>query len=90
MMVVRIGLPELAFFHLLTHAMFKSTLFMCGGTIIHISDGTQDSRRIRNLRTGAPLLRGVFSLTNLALLGFPFLAGFFSKDLLLEFFFSSN
>lgn len=87
MMILRLGIPDLAFFHLITHAIFKSTLFICGGTIIHMSDGSQDSRSMRSLRVRSPLLRGVFRLTNLALSGFPFLAGFYSKDLLLEFFF---
>ena len=83
-MIVRVGMPALAFFHLISHAIFKSTLFICGGTIIHISDGSQDARTISSLNTSSPFLRGVFSLTNLALLGFPFLAGFYSKDLVLE------
>lgn len=82
--IVRAGLPELAFFHLITHAIFKSTLFICGGTIIHISDGSQDSRQISSLQISRPLLICIFALTNLALLGFPFLAGFYSKDLVLE------
>lgn len=88
--ILSIGMPALAFFHLITHAMFKSTLFICGGVIIHISDGSQDSRFISTLSSSSPLLMGIFCLTNLALLGFPFLAGYFSKDLVLEYFFINS
>nr|AYB71583.1 NADH dehydrogenase subunit 5 [Platorchestia sp. AKP-2018] len=90
MMILSAGMPALAFFHLITHAMFKSTLFMCGGTIIHMSNGSQDSRFMSSLSSSAPFLMVVFSLTNLALSGFPFLAGFYSKDLILEFMFLNN
>jgi len=88
--ILRIGLPDLAFFHLISHAIFKSTLFICGGTIIHISDGRQDRRHMRSLISRSPLLVSVFSIRNLALSGFPFLAGFYSKDLVLESFFGLN
>nr|YP_009515497.1 NADH dehydrogenase subunit 5 [Parhyale hawaiensis]AAT69313.1 NADH dehydrogenase subunit 5 [Parhyale hawaiensis]AYB71608.1 NADH dehydrogenase subunit 5 [Parhyale hawaiensis] len=85
MMILCLGMSNLAFFHLITHAMFKSTLFMCGGVIIHMSNGSQDSRFMSTLITSSPVLSIVFSLTNMSLMGFPFLAGFYSKDLLLEF-----
>nr|AUO29141.1 NADH dehydrogenase subunit 5 [Platorchestia parapacifica] len=90
MMILSSGMPDLAFFHLITHAMFKSTLFMCGGAIIHMSNGSQDSRFMSSLNTSSPFLMIVFSVTNLALSGFPFLSGFYSKDLILEFMFSNN
>jgi NADH-ubiquinone oxidoreductase chain 5 len=87
MIILRIGIPDLAFFHLISHAIFKSTLFMCGGVVIHISNGRQDSRFMSNLRASSPFLMLVFSATNLSLLGFPFLSGFYSKDAILEFMF---
>lgn len=83
------GIKDLAFFHLIRHAIFKSSLFMCAGVIIHMSDSTQDSRKIRTLSLSSPFLIFVFSLCNISLLGFPFLSGFYSKDLLLECTFSS-
>ena len=79
-----IGLKRLAFFHLVRHAMFKASLFICAGFIIHRIKGTQDSRKIRGLRKGAPFLGLVFGVINIALAGFPFLAGFYSKDIILE------
>lgn len=83
-MTLRIGLPGLAFFHLITHAIFKSTLFMCVGFMIHSAGGTQDGRKIRGLGLAAPFLGVVFRVTNIALAGLPFLAGFYSKDIILE------
>lgn len=83
-LVLGAGLKELAFFHLITHAMFKSTLFMCAGSIIHSAGGSQDRRRMGGLEVRSPLLRVIFRATNLSLCGFPFLAGFYSKDALLE------
>lgn len=82
--ILRAGLPNLAFFHLLTHALFKSTLFICVGFIIHRIRGYQDGRKIRSLRLCAPLIRAIFIGRNLALAGMPFLAGFYSKDVILE------
>nr|YP_009515484.1 NADH dehydrogenase subunit 5 [Trinorchestia longiramus]AYB71595.1 NADH dehydrogenase subunit 5 [Trinorchestia longiramus] len=90
MMILSMGMPELAFFHLISHAMFKSSLFMCGGAIIHMSNGSQDSRFMSSLSSSSPLLMLVFSVTNLALFGFPFLSGFYSKDILLEYSFSTT
>nr|ACM79552.2 NADH dehydrogenase subunit 5 [Onisimus nanseni] len=87
-MTLSVGFPELAFFHLITHALFKSTLFMCVGFMIHSMSGTQDSRSMSGLALASPLMSVMFSTTNLALVGFPFLAGFYSKDLILEFFYS--
>lgn len=79
-----IGLPLLAFFHLLTHATFKALLFLCRGKIIHEIGDRQDIRSIGSLLLTLPLTRALFNLANLALCGFPFLAGFYSKDLLIE------
>lgn len=78
------GKPVLAFFHLVTHALFKSSLFMCVGFIIHRVGGSQDSRSIRGLIQARPVLGICLGVTNMALCGFPFLAGFYSKDIILE------
>nr|YP_006234449.1 NADH dehydrogenase subunit 5 [Gammarus duebeni]AER12195.1 NADH dehydrogenase subunit 5 [Gammarus duebeni] len=91
-MILSVGMKELAFFHLVTHAMFKSTLFMCAGFMIHSASGSQDSRVMSGFSSASPVLGVVLSGTNLALCGFPFLAGFYSKDCGLEYMFmdSSN
>lgn len=79
------GSYVLAFFHLIMHALFKSTLFICAGFIIHNLQGRQD-RRFRGFSSfNSPYLGVVFTCTNLALCGFPFLRGFYSKDRILEF-----
>jgi len=85
-----VGLKSLCFFHLMTHAMFKALLFMCVGVGIHTVFGSQDFRRYRYLSGGLPGPRALFSTANLALLGFPFLAGFYRKDSILEGFYSAS
>jgi len=80
-----IGIPYLALFHLYTHALFKALLFLCAGMIIHNSSNTQDIRHIGLLFSQAPLTVGCINVANLALCGAPFLRGFYSKDLILEF-----
>lgn len=89
-MILGLGQPVLAFFHLIIHAFFKSTLFMCAGFIIHNLKGRQDSRLSGLFGFRRPILGVVLGGTNLALCGFPFLAGFFSKDIILENSFSSS
>nr|YP_009561688.1 NADH dehydrogenase subunit 5 [Scopura longa]QAT19799.1 NADH dehydrogenase subunit 5 [Scopura longa] len=84
MSVLAMGFPKLAFFHLLTHALFKALLFMCAGAIIHNMSDSQDIRFMGGLVVQMPLTAGCFNLSNLALCGVPFLAGFYSKDLILE------
>lgn len=79
-----LGMYKLAFFHLLTHALFKALLFMCAGAIIHNLKDTQDIRFIGNLMVHMPLTCTCLNISNLALCGIPFLAGFYSKDLILE------
>nr|YP_007026811.1 NADH dehydrogenase subunit 5 [Metacrangonyx repens]CCI69414.1 NADH dehydrogenase subunit 5 [Metacrangonyx repens] len=90
MMIIPLGLSELAFFHLITHAMFKSTIFMCAGIMIHNMMGSQDLRLSGNFFSNSPFLGLFFSVSNLSLCGFPFLAGYFSKDLILENIISCN
>lgn len=82
--ILSLGYTRLAFFHLLRHALFKALLFMCAGVIIHNVKEFQDIRYMGNLRKFMPLTIMCMNLANLALCGFPFLAGFYSKDLILE------
>nr|YP_009699978.1 NADH dehydrogenase subunit 5 [Dermestes tessellatocollis]QEK77724.1 NADH dehydrogenase subunit 5 [Dermestes tessellatocollis]QIA46727.1 NADH dehydrogenase subunit 5 [Dermestes maculatus] len=82
--ILAIGESNLAFFHLLTHALFKALLFMCAGNIIHNLLNCQDIRFMGGLVNHMPLTCTFFNICNLALCGIPFLAGFYSKDLMLE------
>nr|ASM82807.1 NADH dehydrogenase subunit 5 [Neoperla sp. FS-2017] len=84
MSILSMGLPVLAFFHLLTHALFKALLFMCAGAIIHNMKDSQDVRFMGGLVNQMPMTAACLNLSNLALCGMPFLAGFYSKDLILE------
>nr|ABF51679.1 NADH dehydrogenase subunit 5 [Stomoxys calcitrans] len=84
MSILSMGFYKLAFFHLLTHALFKALLFMCAGAIIHNMNNTQDIRLMGSLSMMMPLTSSCFNVANLALCGMPFLAGFYSKDLILE------
>jgi NADH-ubiquinone oxidoreductase chain 5 len=82
--ILSIGFRKLAFFHLLTHAIFKALLFICAGSIIHNIINSQDIRTIGGLCINIPLTSSFFNIANLALCGMPFIAGFYSKDLILE------
>nr|AJD85503.1 NADH dehydrogenase subunit 5 [Uvarovites inflatus] len=84
MSILAMGYPKLAFFHLLTHALFKALLFMCAGSLIHNMKDSQDIRFMGSLCSQMPLTAIYFNTSNLALCGMPFLAGFYSKDLILE------
>nr|UTE83884.1 NADH dehydrogenase subunit 5 [Trichogomphus mongol] len=82
--ILALGEFKLAFFHLLTHALFKALLFMCAGCIIHNLGNCQDIRYMGNLVNQMPLTCCYFMISNFSLCGLPFLAGFYSKDLILE------
>nr|YP_010491889.1 NADH dehydrogenase subunit 5 [Blenina donans]UWM92675.1 NADH dehydrogenase subunit 5 [Blenina donans] len=84
MSILSMGLPDLAFFHLLTHAMFKALLFMCAGVVIHMMNDVQDIRFMGGVGLYIPLTSLCMNISNMALCGIPFLAGFYSKDLILE------
>ena len=79
-----LNLPNLAFFHLITHALFKALLFLTAGSIIRFHFHSQDIRFIGNIILSSPLTISSLLIANLALCGSPFLAGFYSKDLILE------
>nr|WMQ77839.1 NADH dehydrogenase subunit 5 [Lassaba albidaria] len=84
MSILSMGMPFLAFFHLLTHAMFKALLFMCAGVIIHLMNDMQDIRFMGGISLYIPVTCLCMNISNMALCGIPFLAGFYSKDLILE------
>lgn len=82
--ILSLGYTELSFFHLLTHALFKSLLFLCAGVFIHRLGDIQDIRHLGGVSVACPVTSFYFVVASLALCGFPFLAGFYSKDLILE------
>lgn len=82
--ILGLGISELAFFHLLRHALFKSLLFLCAGVFIHGIGDIQDIRLLGGMELRNPVRSLYFVGSSLALCGFPFLAGFYSKDIILE------
>nr|YP_010287631.1 NADH dehydrogenase subunit 5 [Botyodes principalis]UKT61962.1 NADH dehydrogenase subunit 5 [Botyodes principalis] len=90
MSILSMGMPDLAFFHLLTHAMFKALLFMCAGVIIHMMMDIQDIRFMGGIGNFIPMTALCMNISNMSLCGIPFLAGFYSKDLILEMVSMSN
>nr|QZR91885.1 NADH dehydrogenase subunit 5 [Ujna puerana] len=87
-----LGLVNLSFFHLVTHAVFKSLLFLCAGIYIYYMNDNQDIRFMGSVSKMLPFTSCCFNISNLSLCGTPFLSGFYSKDLILEqsVFFSLN
>lgn len=86
LMVVALGLgkPLIALFHICTHAFFKAMLFLCSGSIIHRYKKEQDLRKISKIKKQLPVTSACLFLGRIALMGIPFLRGFYSKDLILE------
>nr|ALQ78848.1 NADH dehydrogenase subunit 5 [Glycera cf. tridactyla FS19] len=81
---ISLNLPNLAFFHLITHAMFKALLFVCAGSMIHLHHHNQDLRSMGNSADQLPLTMACLLSANMALCGLPFMAGFYSKDMIIE------
>nr|QCS25153.1 NADH dehydrogenase subunit 5 [Arthonia kermesina] len=86
MMVIAIGLSShnIALFHLINHAFYKALLFLGAGSVIHAVSDNQDFRRYGGLIKFLPLTYSVMLIASLSLVAFPFMTGFYSKDLILE------
>lgn len=82
LMFVALGMGAYAsaMFHVTTHAFFKALLFLAAGSVIHGMGGEQDIRKMGGLRKAMPVTFWVFLIGTMAIAGFPFLSGFFSKD----------
>jgi NADH-quinone oxidoreductase subunit L len=87
-MMLAVGLGPagyaLGIFHLLTHGFFKAGLFLGAGSVMHGMNDTVDMRHFGGLRKYMPITFATFGLGYLALIGFPFLSGYYSKDAIIE------
>lgn len=85
-MVMICGLSNysVSLFHLMNHAFFKALLFLSAGSVIHAISDEQDMRRMGGMLNSLPFTYVMVFIGSLALMGFPYLSGFYSKDLILE------
>jgi len=79
-----VGAYSAGVFHLFTHAFFKALLFLGAGSVIHAMHHEQDMRNMGALRRYIPLTTAMMAIGTLALTGFPFTAGYYSKDAIIE------
>jgi NADH-ubiquinone oxidoreductase chain 5 len=91
-MVLSCGLNNYSgsLFHLMNHAFFKALLFLSAGAIIHSMLDQQDVRRMGMLLKYLPVSYVMILVGSLTIMGIPFLTGFYSKDFILEYVYSSN
>ena len=80
-----VGAYHVAIFHLFTHAFFKALLFLGAGSVIHAFKDEQDIRKMGGVWKKIPITFSLMLIGTLALTGFPFLSGFYSKDAIIEF-----
>ncbi len=85
-----VGAYHVAIFHLFTHAFFKALLFLGSGSVIHAFKDEQDIRNMGGVRKKLPYTYILMLIGTLALTGFPFLSGFYSKDAIIEFAYLKN
>ncbi len=80
-----VGAYNVAIFHLFTHAFFKALLFLGSGAVIHSFNDEQNINKMGGVRNKLPYTYALMIIGTLALTGFPFLSGFYSKDAIIEF-----
>tara|TARA_B100000989_G_scaffold293836_1_gene271827 strand:+ start:9175 stop:11085 length:1911 start_codon:yes stop_codon:yes gene_type:complete len=80
-----VGAYNVAMFHLFTHAFFKALLFLSAGSVIHSFNDEQDINNMGGVKKKLPYTYALMIIGTLALTGFPFLSGFYSKDAIIEF-----
>ena len=85
-----VGAYHVAMFHLFTHAFFKALLFLGSGSVIHSFDSEQDIRLMGGVWKQLPYTWIIMLIGTLALTGFPFLSGYYSKDAIIEFAYLKN
>nr|DBA43696.1 TPA_asm: ND5 [Bombus nevadensis] len=88
--ILSLGMVNLTFLHLFIHAFFKSMMFMCVGSFIHYLMGIQNIRFYNGVFYIYPMKSLLIMFSLLMLCGFPFLVGFYSKDLIIEYYFLNN
>nr|YP_003891056.1 NADH dehydrogenase subunit 5 [Tanystylum orbiculare]ADB91992.1 NADH dehydrogenase subunit 5 [Tanystylum orbiculare] len=86
-LAISLNKENLAFFHMLTHALFKALMFITVGSVMHGFFGNQDMRMKGGVTKISPIIAMMMNISLLSLSGMPFLSGFYSKDLILEKFF---
>ncbi len=89
-MAVGVSAYSVAYFHLLSHAFFKALLFLGAGSVIHSMSDEQNIKKMGGIYNKIPLTYVSMLIGSLALMGLPFLSGYFSKDLILEFIYLSD
>nr|DBA43553.1 TPA_asm: ND5 [Bombus difficillimus] len=87
MSIYSLGMENLTFLHLFIHAFFKSMMFMCAGSLIHYMIGIQNFRLYSGMFYLYPMKSLLMLFSLMMLCGFPFLVGFYSKDLIIEYYF---
>ena len=85
-----VGAYHIAMFHLFTHAFFKALLFLGAGSVIHSFQDEQDITKMGGVWKKIPYTMVLMLIGTLALTGFPFLSGFYSKDAIIEFAYLKN
>ncbi len=89
-MAIGVSAYSMAYFHLLSHAFFKALLFLGAGSVIHCMSDEQDIKKMGGIYNKIPLTYICMLIGSIALMGLPFLSGYYSKDLILEFIYLSD
>nr|UPX89014.1 NADH dehydrogenase subunit 5 [Xyloredo sp. E88] len=84
MLALSLGVKNVCFYHLITHAFFKALMFLCVGSVIFLGGGLQDARFFSGLWFKMPIISSWVLVCCFSLVGVPFMSGFYSKDLIVE------